>query len=93
MSQITLSKPHTACTEQLKLEAEALADKLKQKFGVKYHWENEYQMKLEGMDVQGQIFIEENNITVDVKLGLLAMLMKPKIERELHNYLNENISW
>jgi len=91
VNQILLSRPHQACMDQLKSEAEALAAKLKNKFGVKSQWLDEYHLHLKGMDVTGQIFIEENNITVDVKLGLLALLLKSKIEREITSYLDEKI--
>jgi putative polyhydroxyalkanoate system protein len=91
MSQILISRPHEACMDELKIEAEELAEKLKKKFGIKSKWLDDYHLHFEGMDVTGQIFIEENNITVDVKLGLLGMLMKSKIEHELTSYLDEKI--
>lgn len=71
--------------------AEELADKIVKKFGGSYHWDGDALNYHYSGGVTVCIECTEEEVGVDVKLGLLMSMMKSTFAREIEDYLDKNI--
>jgi putative polyhydroxyalkanoate system protein len=77
--------------EALKTEVGALGDKLVEKFGGHYHWEdNKVYYAYSG--VKACVTCGDSDVQVDVELGMMMSFMKGKIKSEVETYLSKHIS-
>jgi putative polyhydroxyalkanoate system protein len=84
MADISMKKNHSVDKGVLRGRLEELAKDLKAKYGIRYRWDGD-KCLLEGAGVkQGTVAISATELTLDVTLGMMARLLKPKIEEEIN---------
>jgi putative polyhydroxyalkanoate system protein len=83
MADITITKKHNLNTETLKQRVETLVSDLKRQYGVNYSW-SQNSCNLSGSGVKkGIVTISDSSLSIDITLGMLAKMLKPKIESEI----------
>ena len=88
MSHIAIRHPHSLGYQQARDSAQSVAEKLNAEYGLDYRWEGDsLHFKRTGID--GHIVVEEHQVLVNVKLGMLLRPMKPRLEEEIHRFLDQ----
>ncbi|MCX2982793.1 polyhydroxyalkanoic acid synthase [Halieaceae bacterium IMCC14734] len=91
MASFSISKPHTMTREDVRDAAENLAKGLKDRHGLRYRWRGDTaEFSRSGLD--GRLIISDDNITVSVKLGLLASAFERPLKKAVTDYLDEYVS-
>jgi putative polyhydroxyalkanoate system protein len=80
---------HTMPEEEAQKAADELAGDLAQKFEINYGWEGDH-IHFERPGVNGQITVRENEIRIRARLGLMLIFLKPVIEEEITQYLENH---
>ena len=75
--------------EEAQKAADELAGDLAQKFEINYGWEGDH-IHFERPGVNGQITVRENEIRIRARLGLMLIFLKPVIEEEITQYLENH---
>lgn len=84
MADISISRNHEMDMGVLRQRLDELAADLKSKYGVRYRWEGD-QILLDGSGVKnGVVNMTASSVSIDVTLGMMARLLKPKIEEEIN---------
>ena len=84
MADISMKRNHSVEKGVLRGRLEELAKDLKAKYGVRYRWEGD-RCLLEGAGLkQGTVVISPTELSLEVTLGMMARLLKPKIEEEIN---------
>lgn len=89
MSHIDMLARHTMPAEEAQKAADELAGDLAQKFEINYGWEGDH-IHFERPGVNGQITVRENEIRIRARLGLMLIFLKPMIEEEITQYLENH---
>jgi len=88
MSVIEISRSHTLGVDEGKITADRLAKGLSERFDINYQWRgNLLQFKRPG--VKGQLEVNDQNIHIRLELGLMIRPFKAKLEKEIHNHLDD----
>lgn len=90
MATVDITREHTLGKETARERAQKLADKLAQKLDAKCSWQgDELTFKRSGAD--GSILVSDDNVRVQVKLGLMltpmAGMIRGEVEKALEKYL------
>ncbi|MFZ2288284.1 MAG: polyhydroxyalkanoic acid system family protein [Halopseudomonas yangmingensis] len=90
MATVDITREHTLGKETARERAQKLADKLAQKLDAKCTWQgDELTFKRSGAD--GTIQVSDDNVRVQVKLGLMltpmAGMIRGEVEKALEKYL------
>jgi putative polyhydroxyalkanoate system protein len=89
MADISLKKTHGVDKEVLRGRLDELARDLKTKYGIRYRWDGD-RCLLDGAGLkQGIVVISATELTLDVTLGMMARLLKPKIEEEINKKIGK----
>jgi putative polyhydroxyalkanoate system protein len=89
MADINIKRNHSVDTGVLRGRLEELAQDLKKKYGVRYRWEGD-RCLLDGAGLkQGLVTISSTALTLEVTLGMMAKLLKPKIEQEINKKIEK----
>ncbi len=84
MVDITFYRDHSIDTGVLKGRLDELAADLKKKYGIRSRWDGDTCL-LDGAGVKkGVLTITDSSVSVEVTLGMLAKILKPKIEEEIN---------
>jgi putative polyhydroxyalkanoate system protein len=75
--------------EEAQRAADELAADLAEKFEINYGWEGDH-IHFERTGVNGQITVRENEIRIRARLGLMLIFLKPVIEEEITQYLENH---
>ncbi|MGD9343673.1 MAG: polyhydroxyalkanoic acid system family protein [Desulfuromonadales bacterium] len=89
MSHIDMLARHSMPAEEAQQAADELASDLAQKFEINYGWEGDH-IHFERPGVNGQITVRENEIRIKARLGLMLIFLKPVIEEEITQYLQNH---
>lgn len=89
MSHIDLRAFHRLSHGEARRAADELAEDLAGKFDVDYGWDGDT-LVFERPGVHGQITIDRKSIHVEAQLGVLLILLKGRIEEEIHRYLKDH---
>lgn len=92
MSGFRLSKTHSMPREELRETARALANRLESQHGMRARWQGEDVVAITGSGVEGRLSIDDRQVEVDVRLGLLASAFQGRLRAEIQRYLDDNIS-
>ncbi len=84
MSDITISRDHSMDMGILKDRLDELAADLKKKYGIRSRWDGDTCLLDGGGVKKGVLTITDSNLSVELTLGMLAKLLKPKIEEEIN---------
>lgn len=91
MSQIQIQHPHKMTVDVLKAEINSLADVLRQRYGAQCQWVDDCHAQVRATGVQGVIQFDAEKISIEVKLGFMAAMMKSKIESDIRQFLNDHL--
>ena len=75
--------------EDAQQAADELAGDLAEKFEIDYGWDGDH-IHFERPGVHGTITVRENEIRIKAILGLMLIFLKPVIEDEITNYLENH---
>lgn len=89
MSRIDMRARHGMPTEDAQQAADELAGDLAEKFEIDYGWDGDH-IHFERPGVHGMITVRENEIRIKAVLGLMLIFLKPVIEDEITNYLENH---
>jgi putative polyhydroxyalkanoate system protein len=78
--------------EALRERARSLAERLESRHHMRARWLGDDVVAIKGSGVEGQLSIDDTQVAVDVKLGLLAAPFQGKLRSEIQRYLDEHIS-
>ena len=88
MSSIRISRVHGTTVKKAKEAVESIAAELAQEFEITYDWDGPV-LRFERAGVQGTMEVGKKTLEIDAELGFLVSMLKPKIEREIHRYCDE----
>lgn len=89
MADISISRNHDLDTGVLKERLGELAEDLKKKYGVRYRWDGDTCL-LDGAGLKkGIVNMTSSTVSIDVTLGMMAKLLRPKIEEEINKKIGK----
>jgi putative polyhydroxyalkanoate system protein len=92
MSRIYIQREHELDDGTLRKRAERLAKQLQSEFGGSYRWEgNTVHYNYSG-GIDARLTLQENDILVDVKLGVLMLMLKKRLQAEIERYLDKHLA-
>ncbi len=83
MAAIHIKREHNLSRQQAREKIEELALSLKGDFNVKHKWDGDDVLRFETRGASGVIALDDKNVDIKVKLGMLLTPMKGKIEQAL----------
>lgn len=89
MSNIDVCARHELSRDEAQSAADELARDLARKFHIDYNWEGDH-IHFERPGVNGSIRIDEAEIHIRARLGMMLAFLKPQIEREVTRYLQDH---
>lgn len=92
MSRIYIQRDHELDRRTLRKRAESLARQLQREFGGNYRWEgNTVHYNYSG-GIDARLTLQEEDILVDVKLGVLMLMLKKPLQQEIEVYLDQHLA-
>ena len=92
MADISISKDHNVDTDILRGRLEELAEDLKIKYGIRYRWDQDT-IVLDGTGIKSATLVmTESKIVIEITLGMMGKLLKPKIEQEINKKIGNVLS-
>ena len=92
MSRIYIQRDHELDNRTLRKRAERLARQLQDEFGGNYRWEgNTVHYNYSG-GIDARLTLQDADILVDVKLGVLMLMLKKRLHQEIEGYLDEHLA-
>ena len=88
MSDIKIRRAHSMPHDKARLAAEKMARRLQKEFDLDYEWDGEV-LVFERSGVNGELTVAPKYVEMEVKLGFLLRMMKPTIEKHIHENLDE----
>jgi putative polyhydroxyalkanoate system protein len=88
MSDIKLRRAHAMAHDKARDAAEKMAKRLQKEFDLDYEWDGDV-LVFERPGVNGELTVAAKHVEMEVKLGFLLKMMKPAIERRIHENLDE----
>ncbi len=92
MSHICIEREHDLDRKTLRKRAEKLVKTLQSKYGGSYEWEGDIVHYNYSGGLDAQLTLNEEDILVDVKLGMLMSMMKKRLKTEIEHYLDEHLA-
>ncbi|NEP62776.1 MAG: polyhydroxyalkanoic acid synthase [Symploca sp. SIO2G7] len=89
MSHIDIKRPHNLSLDKAQNVADDLARGLAEKFSIVYQWQGDV-LNFQRSGVQGEITVNEDHVHIQAELGFLLSYLKPVVEREINQYLDEH---
>jgi putative polyhydroxyalkanoate system protein len=91
MSRIYLQREHALDRKTLRKRTEALAKQLKSEYGGDFRWEGDTVHYSYSGGIDARLTLQQKDILVDVKLGVLMLMLKSALTREIERYLEEHL--
>ena len=91
MSEISIRRPHTLNPAQAKCAAEHMARELGKAFELEHQWRGNA-LHFHRSGVEGHLVLEHKAVHIEVRLGFLLAMVKPKIEQHIHDNLDRIFS-
>jgi len=92
MSRIYIQRDHELDGPTVRKRAERLAKQLQSEFGGAYRWEGNTVHYTYSGGIDARLTLQEEEILVDVKLGVLMLMMKKRLEQEIRRYLDKHLA-
>lgn len=89
MSEIRVCRPHYTTLKKARQGAEHIAEELGEEFGFEREWDGNT-LRFQRRGVTGYIDVGKKEVDVYVKLGLLLIALRPRIEHEINRFCDEN---
>lgn len=91
MSEISIRRAHALNPAQARTAAEAMAQDLNEAFDLEYEWKGSA-LHFHRSGVEGNLKLEHKAVHIEVRLGFLLAMVKPKIEQHIHDNLDRIFS-
>jgi len=91
MTSIHITRTHRLDRETIHNKVQQLADKLAKDLSVEYKWEKD-RLVFKRSGASGVIRIGEQELEIEVKLGLMLRPLKGSIEKSITEYLDQRLS-
>ncbi len=91
MSKIAIRREHNMDRAALLGEVENLATDLQQKYGGEYHWQGDVLKYHYSGGLDAAVACSDQEVRVDVSLGMMLSMMKKPIQRQIEDYLDRHI--
>lgn len=91
MSTVTVRRAHNLGLEASKKVAEKLLTKLVDKFGGNYHCDGDNFSYKHTLGVDAVVEANDDELIVNVKLGMMTRSFAPKLESEMQRIFDENL--
>ena len=91
MPSIDIRRKHHRSLKDAKAAVKKTAAAIGKKFGVETKWDGDT-LIFERPGASGKIHISDKEIRVTAELGFLFGAMKPMIEKEIENHLDEGLA-
>ena len=91
MARISVERTHSLGLEAAREKARPLVERLASQYGLTPTWAGDT-VKLKRSGVNGSLLISDNNVMVDVELGLLMSAMSGMIQSEIERSLDKALS-
>ncbi len=91
MSTIRVERKHQLGKEVARQKAERLVGKLVSKYDMNAEWKGDV-VELTRSGVTGQVAVGEDNVVVELKLGMMLSMMGPMIESEVDRALDKALA-
>ena len=92
MSRIYIQRDHELDNRTLRKRAERLAKQLQSEFGGNYRWEgNTVHYNYSG-GIDARLTLQDADILVDVKLGVLMLMLRKRLQQEIERYLDQHLA-
>ncbi|HMM55740.1 MAG TPA: polyhydroxyalkanoic acid system family protein [Candidatus Desulfobacillus sp.] len=89
MADILIRRRHALSVRAARRAAEQVASQLGEEFELSYEWdENVLLFRRSG--VSGELAVKKGEVSIQVRLGMLLTVIRPRIESEIHRYFDEN---
>lgn len=88
MSNIDITRHHDLAPEKARAVIEHIADSLERKFNVTPQWDGDT-LRFARSGVDGFIAVEDGQVHVSARLGMLLTPLKPTVEAEIKRKLDE----
>lgn len=89
MSEIQICRMHGKSLPEAREAAERLAAELREDLDMNYAWDGNV-LRFKRSGVTGELAVDDREVAIRVKLGLLLTAFKPVIEQEIHKFFDEN---
>jgi len=91
MTTIDKRRAHTKGKEQARKAAESIAEKLRDKIQVTYHWAGD-DLEFTRTGAKGRIRVSDTEVRVEIDLSFVLRPMKGMIEDKVDKYLEEALA-
>jgi len=91
MARLIISREHDLEFNELCERAEQLADKLREKFGGSWRWEEDTLHYNYSGGVDAQVNPYEDEIEILVDMSMMMGMFKKQIEQEINRYLDDHL--
>jgi putative polyhydroxyalkanoate system protein len=91
VASIEIRKRHGLGAQRARTLVEELAKELKHKLGGEYRWEGDI-LEFKRTGASGCIRVDEEEVEIQVRLGILLRPMKEPIEDAVHRYLRKALA-
>ena len=88
MATVSVCYPHMRSLAEARSAADTFASKLQAKLGVNCAWQGDT-MTLERQGVNGELVLNDGEVNVQLKLGMMLSPMKGQIESEIQRQLDK----
>ena len=89
MAEISIRRKHGKTHSEARAAAEHMAAELKDGFDLNYAWDGDV-LRFKRSGLSGELALGEAEVALNIRLGFLLSALKPKIEREVHKFFDEN---
>jgi putative polyhydroxyalkanoate system protein len=92
MSRIYIQRDHELDNRTLRKRAERLAKQLQSEFGGNYRWEGNTVHYSYSGGIDARLTLQDADILVDVKLGVLMLMLRKRLQQEIERYLDKHLA-
>lgn len=90
MATIHIKRKHQLDHETVRKEVQNLAEKLSKDLAASYKWQGD-RLVFKRSGASGHIDISDNEVDVEIKLGLVLTPLKGTVEKTVTTYLDERL--
>ena len=91
MARIEIKKAYTMDADDLRGELDALADNLSEKLSLNCCWQSDRCLDFHRSGAEGQINIDDEEVSIAIQLGFLLKAFKDPIEQEIQDFMDTHI--
>lgn len=91
MSRISINKEFTMSRESLEEELNRLADELGREYQLNCEWLSDDCLEFKRSGINGQINIADEEVNLDIELGMLMTVFRDSIEKEVMAFMDQHI--